>query len=118
MSAQNEASAIDVEPERVASWMSEDSPPQVIDVREPYEREAGHIDGSRHIELVRLSTEAASIERDRPVIVYCRVGARSGMAAQALRAGGFEAYSMTGGLVRWASEGRPLSPENGHVADH
>ena len=98
--------------------MAEDPPPQVIDVREPYEREAGHIEGSRHIELVRLSAEAASIERDRPVIVYCRVGARSGMAAQALRAGGFEAYSMTGGLVRWAGEGGPLSPEGGHVADH
>ena len=40
------------------------------------------------------------------------------MAAQALRAAGFEAYSMQGGLVRWADEGRPLSPEDGYVADH
>ena len=40
------------------------------------------------------------------------------MAAQAFRASGFEAYSMSGGLVRWVAEGRPLSPEDGYVADH
>src|SRR5208282_4775747 len=105
MSPQDDAPGIDVEPERVRGWIAEDPPAQLIDVREPYEREAGHIDGSRHIELVRLSAEADSIERDRPVIFYCRVGARSQMAAQALRAAGFEAYSMSGGLVRWAGEG-------------
>lgn len=118
MSTQDDPPGVEVEPERVASWMAEEQPPQVIDVREPYEREAGHIEGSRHVELVQLAAEAASIERERPVVVYCRVGGRSEMAAQALRAGGYEAYSMAGGLMRWASEGRPLSPEGGHVANH
>ena len=88
-------------------------------MREPYEREAGHIAGTRHIELNDLSAQAASLlDRDRPVVFYCRVGARSTMAAQALRAAGFEAYSMTGGLLRWAQEGRPLSPDGGRVAEH
>jgi rhodanese-related sulfurtransferase len=91
---------------------------QVIDVREPHEREAGHIEGSRHVELNRLSGEAGSIERERRVVFYCRVGARSAMAAEAFRASGYEAYSLDGGLVRWAAEGRPLSPEGGTVADH
>ena len=50
----------------------------VIDVREPYEHESGHLNGSRHIELTRLTGEAASIDRDRPVAFYCRVGSRSG----------------------------------------
>jgi rhodanese-related sulfurtransferase len=58
------------------------------------------------------------VERDRPVVFYCRVGARSGMAMQAFRASGYDAYSLTGGLVRWAAEQRPLSPEGGRVADH
>jgi rhodanese-related sulfurtransferase len=40
------------------------------------------------------------------------------MAAQAFRASGYEAYSMNGGLRRWAEEGLPLSPEGGAVADH
>jgi rhodanese-related sulfurtransferase len=111
-------SELEIDPARVAEWMSADSPPQVIDVREPHEREAGHIDATRHIELVKLTGEAASIDRERPVVFYCRVGARSGMAAQAFRASGYEAYSMSGGLVRWADEGRPLSPQGGQVANH
>ena len=118
MSATDEASGIEVDPERVAEWLAEDPALQVIDVRELYEREAGHIEGTRHIELVALSSAASTVERDRPVVFYCRLGSRSEMAAQAFRASGFEAYSMRGGLMRWAQEGRPLSPEGGYVADH
>jgi hydroxyacylglutathione hydrolase/adenylyltransferase/sulfurtransferase len=118
MSAGDEASEIDIDPARVAGWLAEDPGLQVIDVREPYEREAGHIEGTRHIELVKLSSEASTVERERPVVFYCRLGSRSEMAAQAFRAAGFEAYSMNGGLTRWASEGRPLSPQDGYVADH
>ncbi len=87
-------------------------------MREPHEREAGHIEGTRHIELVKLSSQADTVARERPVVFYCRMGGRSTMAAEAFRAAGFDAYSMSGGLLRWASEGRPLSPEGGRVADH
>ncbi|HEX5224513.1 MAG TPA: rhodanese-like domain-containing protein [Solirubrobacteraceae bacterium] len=113
-----QAEQLELDPERVAEMLAEPSPPQLIDVREPYEREAGHIAGSEHIALTQLTGAAASIDRDRPVVFYCRVGARSLMAAQALRAAGFQAYSMEGGLARWAREGRALSPEGGYVADH
>jgi rhodanese-related sulfurtransferase len=118
MSIGEQAREIDVDPERVSEWLGEDPPPQVIDVREPYERDAGHIHGTRHVELVELTSAAQTVDRDRPVIFYCRVGSRSQMAAQAFRAAGFEAYSMTGGLTRWASEGRPIAPQGGFVADH
>ena len=118
MSARETASEVEIEPERVAGWLASNADVQVIDVREPYEREAGHIAGTLHIELVRLSEQAASLDRERPVVFYCRVGSRSQMAAQALRAAGFEAYSMAGGLARWSREGRPLSPEGGYVAEH
>jgi rhodanese-related sulfurtransferase len=111
-------SELDVEPARVAEWLQGDPSVQVIDVREPHEREAGHIADTRHIELVRLTGEAATIDRERPVVFYCRVGARSAMAAQAFRASGYEAYSMSGGLLRWAAEDRPLAPDGGHVANH
>ncbi len=118
MSAPVDSTQTDIEPEQLAEWMSENSDLQVVDVREVYEREAGHISGTRHIPLVELTARAQEIERDRPVVFYCRVGARSDMAAQAFRAAGLQALSMSGGLVRWVSESRPLSPENGHVADH
>ena len=118
MSADGKSTDVDVDPERVAQWLSQDADLQVIDVREPYEREAGHIAGTRHVALVELSSQAATIDAKRPVVFYCRVGSRSTMAAKALRASGFDAYSMRGGLLRWAQEGRPLAPDGGHVADH
>ena len=118
MSASVDSTQTDIEPEQLAAWLTGDPDVQLIDVREPYEREAGHIAGSRHIPLVELSSRAEEIERDRPAVFYCRVGARSDMAAQAFRAAGYQALSMSGGLVRWASEDRPLSPEGGTVADH
>lgn len=109
---------IEIDPGRLADWLARDDAPQVIDVREPHEREAGHIADTRHIPMNELTGQAATVERDRPVVFYCRVGVRSDMAAQAFRAAGYEAYSMSGGLVRWAQEDRPLQPEGGHVADH
>ena len=118
MSANGEQGELEVDPSEVAAWMDNGREVALVDVREPYEREAGHIDGSSHIELIELSARAAELDRDRPVVFYCRVGNRSLMAAQALRASGFEAYSMRGGLQRWAQEGRPMSPEGGYVADH
>jgi rhodanese-related sulfurtransferase len=113
-----DTSEIGVDPDRVAEWLAEDPSLQVIDVRETYEREAGHIPGSRHVELVKISAQAATIDRERPVVFYCRLGSRSDMAAQAFRGAGFEAYSMRGGLQRWVSEGQVVSPEHGYVADH
>lgn len=118
MAAGDEPSEIEVEPARVAEWLAEDPGLQLVDVREDYERAAGHIEGSRHIELGQLTAQAATLVAGRPVVFYCRVGSRSLMAAQAFRTAGFQAHSMSGGLIRWAQEGRPLSPEGGSVADH
>jgi rhodanese-related sulfurtransferase len=118
MSTTHSDAAIDLEPERLAEWLSADPSLQVIDVREQYERDAGHIEGTRHVTLVELAAQAESIDKERAVVFYCRVGSRSVMAAKAFRASGFEAYTMSGGLVRWVQEGRPLEPHGGHVAEH
>jgi rhodanese-related sulfurtransferase len=118
MGAADQTSGIELDPERVADWLAVESHLQLVDVRESYEREAGHIAGSRHIELMKLSSQAATLERERPVVFYCRVGSRSDMAAQAFRAAGFEAFSMRGGLLRWADEQRALEPADGYVAEH
>jgi hydroxyacylglutathione hydrolase/adenylyltransferase/sulfurtransferase len=112
-----DSESIEVTPEQTQTALADDSA-QVIDVRETYEWEAGRIDGALHIELERLASNAAKIDTDRPVIFHCRLGARSAMAAQAFRGVGIDAYSMAGGLKRWADEGRPLTPEGAVVADH
>jgi rhodanese-related sulfurtransferase len=109
--------SIEVTPEQTAAALGDGSA-TVVDVREAYEREAGYIDGTRHIELERLAAQAETIDPERPVVFYCRVGSRSLMAAQAFRRAGFDASSMAGGITRWHEEGRQLLPEGGHVADH
>jgi rhodanese-related sulfurtransferase len=90
---------------------------QLVDVRQPHEHEAGRIAGDRLIELGRLSQEAESIQRERPVIFYCRTGTRSAMATQAFSQAGYDAHNLLGGLVDWAAAGLPLEPEDGTVAD-
>ncbi len=108
---------IEVGPERAAELIRDDAV-QLVDVREPYEVEAGRLAGARHIELERLASQAETIDREKPVLFYCRLGARSGMAANAFRRAGYDARSMDGGLERWHAEGRPIVPEGGHVAPH
>ena len=57
---------------------------QLVDVRAGHEWEAGHIEGATHVPLDELPERIGELDRERPVIVYCRGGNRSSMAAQAL----------------------------------
>jgi rhodanese-related sulfurtransferase len=111
------ADDIDVTPERVAD-LHRDGTIQLVDVREGYEWEEGRIAGARHVELERVASEAPTIDKDRPVVFYCRLGARSGMAANAFRRAGYDAYSMVGGITAWDERGLPLEPDDGRVAEH
>jgi rhodanese-related sulfurtransferase len=111
------ADDVDMAPARVAE-LQRAGEIQLIDVREDYEWEAGRLEGARHVELERVASEAPTIDRERPVVFYCRVGARSGMAANAFRRAGYDAYSMDGGITAWDGDGLPLEPADGTVADH
>ena len=106
--------AEDLSPARVAELLRDGA--QLVDVREPYEHEAGRIAGDLHVELERLTAEAGSIDRERPVVFYCRTGSRSALAAQAFAAAGFEAHNLDGGLKAWVKDGLPIVPADGHVA--
>lgn len=107
---------IEIGPARAAELLAGGA--TVVDVRETYEREAGHIAGTRHVELERLASQAPTIDRDRPVVFYCRAGIRSAMAASAFRSAGYDAYTMTGGIMAWVGAGMALTPDGGYVADH
>jgi rhodanese-related sulfurtransferase len=89
---------------------------QLVDVREPYEHEAGRLADDVHIELNDLPAEAGSFDRERPLVFYCRTGSRSALATQAFAAAGFDAHNLTGGLQAWVKEGRPIEPADGRVA--
>ncbi len=90
---------------------------QLIDVRMQYEHDAGRIAGDRLVELSRLASEVDTLDPSRPVVFYCRTGARSAMATQAFSQAGFDAHNMVGGLADWDAAGLPLEPSDGYVAD-
>ena len=108
---------LEIGPEELAERLARDEV-QLVDVREPYEWDAGRIDGARHVELERLAGQAETIDRDRPVVFACRLGARSALAAQAFRTAGWDAWSLQGGLTLWHDHGLPIVPQGGYVAEH
>jgi molybdopterin/thiamine biosynthesis adenylyltransferase/rhodanese-related sulfurtransferase len=81
---------------------------ELIDVREPLEWEAGHIEGARHIPLGQLAGSMDSIDASREVVVMCRSGGRGTSAARQLAAAGLPAVrNLAGGLTRWRTEVDP-----------
>ena len=105
----------ELSPRQVATLIGEGDV-QLVDVREPYEHEAGRIADDVHVELDRLTAEADSLDRERPLVFYCRSGSRSAMATQAFSAAGFHAHNLTGGLEAWVKDGLPIEPADGRVA--
>ena len=104
----------DYTPQQVAELLAEGGV-QVIDVRMEHEHEAGHIAGTRLIELSELSGQADSIDRATPVIFYCRSGSRSAMATEAFAQAGFDAHNMAGGMLAWDAAGLAMEPGDGFV---
>lgn len=90
---------------------------QLVDVRAEHEWEAGRIPGAKHVPLAELGERAEEIDKDRPVVLYCRGGNRSTMATEALAEAGYDAVKLSEGIVGWAEEGSPLEPEGGTVAE-
>jgi rhodanese-related sulfurtransferase len=90
---------------------------QLVDVRADHEWDAGHIGGAKHVPLPELPQRTGEIDKDRPVVVYCRGGNRSSMATAALNEAGYDAVKLSEGIVGWSEEDLPLEPEGGYVAD-
>jgi rhodanese-related sulfurtransferase len=79
-----------------------------LDVRKDHEFAAGHIAGAMHITLQEVPLRYQELPDDRPVIVTCQVGQRSGLATEFLRDRGLDAHNLEGGLELWQSQGLPL----------
>ncbi|HEY8083752.1 MAG TPA: rhodanese-like domain-containing protein [Solirubrobacterales bacterium] len=91
---------------------------QLIDVRADHEWEAGRIPGARHLPLQELAERTGEIDKDRPVVLYCRGGTRSTMATEALADAGYDASKLSEGIVGWAEAELTLEPEeDGYVAE-
>lgn len=90
---------------------------QLVDVRADHEWEMGRIEGATHLPLAELAERTGEIAKDRPVVLYCRGGNRSTMAAEALADAGYDAVKLSEGIVGWSEAGLPLAPEGGSVAE-
>lgn len=79
---------------------------QLVDVRESSEWNAGHAPQALHIPSSQVSTRINRLKKDKDIVVVCRSGSRSRVVTKQLRAQGYEAFTLKGGMRAWqAAEG-------------
>lgn len=75
----------------------------LIDVRQPQEYNAGHIHGAKLIPLGKIKSGEFSLDRNADIVLYCRTGHRSGIAASILDSLGFtNVKHLAGGVTKWS----------------
>jgi adenylyltransferase/sulfurtransferase len=80
----------------------------LVDVREPYEWNAGHIASATHIPMSQVQQRLGEIPRDREIVMICRSGSRSAHVQHFLEQQGYtRVKNLTGGMTRWAREVDP-----------
>lgn len=85
----------------------------ILDVREPYEWQAGRIEGAVHIPLGDLEARRSELDQEATVLCVCRVGGRSAVATEYLKHMGYAAENLEGGVLAWQAEGLPLTTPDG-----
>lgn len=81
----------------------------VLDVREQWEYDEGHIPGVTLLPMAEITNRLSEIPTDQEVIVTCRTGNRSSQVTDFLRQQGFEnIHNMEGGIVAWEAAGLPV----------
>ena len=87
--------------DELRTWRREGRAHALVDVREPSEHAAANIDGAMLVPLGSLVQALDCLPSDRPVVVHCQSGGRSARATAMLRAKGFDAYNLAGGIQAW-----------------
>ncbi len=83
---------------------------QFVDVREAWEVAQAHIPGMHWIPMGEIESRYGEIGRDRPVVVYCASGQRSGKVTEWLRARGYDnVYNLAGGILAWQNAQQPVA---------
>ena len=85
----------------------------ILDVREPDEWSAGHIDGALHVPMGAVPDHLEELPDDARLVVVCRSGGRSARVTAYLRNEGLDAVNLGGGMNAWASAGRPMVCDDG-----
>lgn len=107
--AQNEAKSGTITVEALQKRLAEkEKLPLVVDVREPHEFDAGHIEGAMLAPLGNVTASLDGIAKDREIMLVCRSGRRSAKAQELLAARGFTSLSnVEGGMLAWEKAGYP-----------
>ena len=100
----------DIEPAELAERLGQSAKPQLLDVREPWEWSLARIGEPQLLQMGKLEREVETLDQSQELIVYCHHGARSSVAAAWLRARGFRARNLSGGIDRWSREVDPSVP--------
>jgi rhodanese-related sulfurtransferase/glyoxylase-like metal-dependent hydrolase (beta-lactamase superfamily II) len=80
----------------------------LLDVREPDEWESEHAPDAVLIPMGQVDSRQGELPRDREIVVVCRSGGRSAAITDLLRASGFDAVNLAGGMCAWADAGLPV----------
>ncbi len=87
----------------------DDSNPPMIDVREKWEFDAGHVPGADWIPMSLVPVRKQEFADNAPVYVLCRTGNRSGQVVMWLAQQGIRSINVHGGTEAWARQGYPIS---------
>ena len=101
----------EITPAELAARLDAKDEFDLIDVREPYEWQLGRLPTARLIPLGQLPGALSTLDSTRDIVVYCRSGKRSADATLQLRAAGFRAVNLAGGILRWSDEIDPSIPK-------
>jgi len=82
--------------------------PVLLDVREPDEWAAGHVEGAQHIPMNDIPRRTAELDQDTDLVVVCKVGGRSAQVTAYLNQQGYRATNLDGGMLAWAAARRPM----------
>ncbi|HMI42781.1 MAG TPA: molybdopterin-synthase adenylyltransferase MoeB [Gemmatimonadaceae bacterium] len=101
----------EIQPYQLAQRLERREKLEIIDVREPYEWQIGHIPGARLVPLGQIAEEIPRLDKRRETILYCKAGARSMNAAKQLASAGVaDVRNLAGGILRWIDEVDPTMP--------
>ncbi|WP_223550981.1 rhodanese-like domain-containing protein [Aestuariivivens sp. NBU2969] len=81
---------------------------QLVDVRTPEEYSEGFIPGAINIDFLSPTflEDIESLDKEKPIIVYCQSGGRSGKCSKKLEEAGFKKiYDLQGGYSKWKYKG-------------
>lgn len=81
----------------------------VLDVRTPQEYAQGHVPGAVNVPYDQLASRLAEVPKDKDIVLYCRSGRRTGLAADVLASNGYSRLShLEGDMNAWIERGRPV----------